>query len=98
MNKLLNLAFVFLFLGAGNALAQDTSEKNTSGRIIGVAKDLKSGEPISYAIAALYKLGSDVSTSGAVADGDGVFYITGYELGEYQLIGNRNQPGRNRIE
>ncbi|GMQ33410.1 TonB-dependent receptor [Algoriphagus taiwanensis] len=85
MNKLLNLVLAFLILGASFAQAQDNPEKKTSGRIIGVAKDLKSGEPVGYATAALYKLGTDVSTSGAVADGDGVFYITGYELGEYEL-------------
>ncbi|GMQ30992.1 TonB-dependent receptor domain-containing protein [Algoriphagus confluentis] len=85
MNKLLNLVLAFLILGVGQSLAQDNPEKKTAGRIIGVAKDLKSGEPVGYATAALYKLGSDVSTSGAVADGDGVFYITGYDLGEYEL-------------
>ncbi|GAB3218220.1 TonB-dependent receptor [Algoriphagus aestuariicola] len=85
MKNLLNLALAFFFVGTSMAFAQQPQAGATSGRIIGIAKDLKTGEPVGYATAALYKIGTDVSTSGAVADGDGVFYITGYDLGEYEL-------------
>lgn len=67
------------------AFAQQPQTGATAGRIRGIAKDLKTGEAVGYATAALYKAGTEVSTSGAVADGDGVFYITGYEVGEYEL-------------
>ena len=59
------------------SFAQQPQAGTTAGRIIGTAKDLKTGEAVGYATAALYKAGTDVSTSGAVADGDGIFYITG---------------------
>jgi outer membrane receptor protein involved in Fe transport len=85
MKKLLNLALAFFFIGTSMAFAQQPEAGTTAGRIIGTAKDLKTGEAVGYATAALYKAGTDVSTSGAVADGDGVFYITGYDLGEYEL-------------
>jgi outer membrane receptor for ferrienterochelin and colicin len=84
MKKLLYL-LVFTFFGIASGFAQQTVEKKESARIIGVAKDLKTGEPVGYATAALYKAGTDVSTSGAVADGDGTFFITGFGLGEYEL-------------
>ncbi len=85
MKKLLNLLVLFTTLFGSLALAQQTSSSKEPARIIGVAKDLKSGEPVGYATAALYKVGSDVSIAGAVADGDGVFYITGFSTGTYEL-------------
>lgn len=83
MKKLLNLIILFAVLGASQAFAQQSQSQ--PARIIGVAKDVKTGEPVGYATAALYKKGSDVSMSGAVADGDGKFFITGFEPGEYSL-------------
>ncbi|MBN7812228.1 TonB-dependent receptor [Algoriphagus sp. H41] len=85
MKNLLNLALAFFLLGTSLAFAQQPQAGATAGRIRGIAKDLKTGEAVGYATAALYKAGTEVSTSGAVADGDGVFYITGYEVGEYEL-------------
>lgn len=85
MKNLLNLALAFFFLGTSAVTAQQSPTGNAAGRITGIAKDLKTGEPVGYATAALYKAGSDVSTAGAVADGDGVFHITGYKVGEYEL-------------
>ncbi len=85
MKKLLNLLVLFTTLFGSLALAQQTSSSKEPARIIGVAKDLKSGEPVGYATAALYKVGSDVSIAGAVADGDGGFYITGFSTGTYEL-------------
>lgn len=85
MKKLLNLILVFTFLGITAGQAQQAGEKKEPARIIGVAKDLKTGEPVGYATAALYKAGTDVSTAGAVADGEGTFFITGFSLGEYEL-------------
>lgn len=83
MKKLLNLIILFAALGMTQAFAQQSQSQ--PARIIGVAKDAKTGEPVGYATAALYKKGSDVSMSGAVADGEGKFYITGFEPGEYSL-------------
>lgn len=83
MKKLLNLIILFAVLGVTQAFAQQSQSQ--PARIIGVAKDVKTGEPVGYATAALYKKGSDVSMSGAVADGDGKFFITGFEPGEYSL-------------
>ena len=85
MKKLLNFILLFNFFSLGFAEAQQTPEKKEPVRILGVAKDLKTGQPVGYATAALYKAGSDVSTSGAVADGNGVFYITGFTTGTYEL-------------
>lgn len=85
MKKLLNLVALFSFFSLGIVSAQQTPEKKEPTRIIGVAKDLKTGQPVGYATAALYKTGSDVSTAGAVADGDGVFFITGFSTGTYEL-------------
>ncbi|GAA0880014.1 outer membrane beta-barrel family protein [Algoriphagus jejuensis] len=85
MKNLLNLALAFFFIGTSMSFAQQPQAEATAGRIRGIAKDLKTGEAVGYATAALYKKGTEVSTSGAVADGDGVFYITGYEVGEYEL-------------
>lgn len=85
MKKLLNLAILLITLISTQVFAQQTESANQPARIIGVAKDLKTGEPVGYATAALYKAGSDVSTAGAVADGEGVFYITGFSTGTYEL-------------
>ncbi|WP_026955596.1 TonB-dependent receptor domain-containing protein [Algoriphagus vanfongensis] len=83
MKNLLNLIVLFAVLGLNQAFAQSTEPK--PARIIGIAKDASNGEPVGYATAALYKKGADVSFAGAVADGDGKFYITGVEPGEYSL-------------
>lgn len=85
MKKLLNFILLFTFFNLGIAEAQQTTEKKEPARILGVSKDLKTGQPVGYATAALYMAGSDVSTAGAVADGNGVFYITGFKLGTYEL-------------
>lgn len=85
MKKLIYLVTLFSFFSLGVASAQQTPEKKEPTRIIGVAKDLKTGQPVGYATAALYKAGTDVSTAGAVADGEGVFFITGFTTGTYEL-------------
>lgn len=86
MKNLLHLVFAFFFVGTSLSTAQQQAGgANTPARIIGIAKDLKTGEPVGYATAALYKAGSEVSIAGAVAGGQGVFHITGFELGTYEL-------------
>ena len=86
MKNLFNLVLAFFFLGTSISVAQQQAEgTSTPARIIGIAKDLKTGEPVGYATAALYKAGSEVSIAGAVAGGQGVFYITGFDLGTYEL-------------
>ncbi|WP_439474088.1 TonB-dependent receptor domain-containing protein [Algoriphagus formosus] len=84
MKKLLNLLFILLLL-AGNNLVLAQQDGKEPARIVGIAKDAKTGDPVGYATAALYKKGMNVSMAGAVADGDGKFFITGFELGEYTL-------------
>ncbi len=74
-----------MLLGSANVFAQQNANQDTPARIVGVAKDGKSGEPIAYATAALYKSGTDTNVAGAVADGDGKFYVVGFEPGEYEL-------------
>ncbi len=85
MKKVTLLLLFFQLLSLTWVQAQQTSEKKEPTRIIGVAKDHKTGSPVGYATAALYKTGSAVSVAGAVADGNGVFYITGFALGTYEL-------------
>jgi hypothetical protein len=85
MKKLLNLIIAITFFGTSVSFAQQAGERKEPARIIGVAKNLKTGESIGYATAALYKAGTDLSTSGAVADGEGVFFITGFSVGTYEL-------------
>jgi len=74
-----------LFFSSHFTFAQQTSNIPAPAKIIGVAKDLKTGEAVGYATAALYKAGTELSVAGAVADGNGVFYITGFDLGTYEL-------------
>ena len=84
--KPITLLFTFLFsLILGVASAQQTPDKKEPARLLGVAKDLKTGNPVGYATAALYKAGTTASIAGAVADGNGVFYITGFATGTYEL-------------
>jgi outer membrane receptor protein involved in Fe transport len=86
MKKAIYLFVFNLFLGFGLTQAQQTPPTaKQPARIIGVAKDLKTGEPVSYATAALYKSGTDTNIAGAVADDEGNFFIAGFELGSYDL-------------
>ncbi|WBL43657.1 TonB-dependent receptor [Algoriphagus halophytocola] len=86
MKKLVNFLSLFILLSTGSLLAQQTAKNgSTPAKIVGVAKDSNSGEPIPYATAALYTSGSDTNIAGGVADGDGKFFITGMEPGTYDL-------------
>ncbi len=86
MKNLFYLIATFLLIGTNLSFAQQTEEDEEKPvRIIGVAKDQKSGEPVAYATAALYEAGTDKSIAGGVADGDGKFFIAGFDLGEYEL-------------
>ena len=86
MKKAIYLLVFNLFLGFGLAQAQQTPPAaKQPARIIGVAKDLKTGEAVSYATAALYKSGTDTNIAGGVADDEGKFFIAGFELGSYDL-------------
>lgn len=67
-------------------MAQESAGKvTTPSKIVGIAKDVKTGEPVAYATASLYVAGSETNIAGAVADGDGKFFITGMEPGTYDL-------------
>lgn len=85
MKKLLSLILFLSLLGSSVGFAQQNINQETPARIIGIAKDSKNGEPVAYATAALFKAGTDTNVAGAVADGDGQFYIVGFEPGEYEL-------------
>jgi len=86
MKKIIYLLVFNLFLGFGLTQAQQTPPAaKQPARIIGVAKDLKTGEPVSYATAALYKSGTDTNIAGGVADDEGKFFIAGFEPGSYDL-------------
>ena len=85
MKKVTFLLFFLHVLSFSWVNAQQLGEAKTPARIIGIAKDLKTGVPVGYATAALYTSGSETSIAGAVADGEGVFYITGFAVGTYEL-------------
>ncbi|MBN3584277.1 TonB-dependent receptor [Algoriphagus aestuarii] len=86
MKKLLYLTLFFGLLTSVSVFSQTAaSSKKTPARIIGVAKDQNSGDPVSYATAALYKAGTEENVAGGVADDEGKFFITGMEPGEYTL-------------
>ena len=86
MKKLFNIIAVILLVSTTSLIAQQTPEKvTTPSKIIGIAKDVKTGEPVAYATAALYVAGSDTNVAGGVADGDGKFFITGMDPGSYDL-------------
>lgn len=86
MKKLVNFLTLFILISSGSLMAQQTPKaENTPAKIVGVAKDSNTGEPIAYATAALYASGSDTNIAGGVADGDGKFFITGMDPGTYDL-------------
>jgi len=85
MKSITFLFSILFFLILGVASAQQSPDKKEAFRILGVAKDLKTGKPVGYATAALYTAGTPTSIAGAVADGNGVFYITGFATGTYEL-------------
>ena len=86
MKKFLNIIAVILFVSSTGVMAQETAGKATTpSKIVGIAKDIKTGEPVAYATAALFEAGSETSIAGAVADGDGKFIITGMGPGTYDL-------------
>jgi len=85
MKKITFLLLTAFFFSMNWAFSQETLEMKAPARILGIAKDLKTGIPIGYATAALYKSGTTLSVAGAVADGEGVFYITGFSVGTYEL-------------
>lgn len=86
MKNIFSLIFIcILVLYTSYSFAQQNLNQDTPARIIGLAKDSKTGQPVAYATAALYKYGTDTNVAGAVADADGKFYIVGFAIGEYEL-------------
>jgi outer membrane receptor protein involved in Fe transport len=86
MKKLINIIAVLLLISTSGVIAQVTPAKvTTPAKIVGIAKDSNTGEPVAYATAALYLVGSETNIAGAVADGDGKFFITGMDPGTYDL-------------
>lgn len=86
MKKLINIIAVLFLISTSGIMAQQTAGKvTTPSKIVGIAKDVKTGEPVAYATAVLYVAGSETNIAGAVADGDGKFFITGMDPGTYDL-------------
>lgn len=85
MKKLFNILAVLLLLTTSGVIAQQSGKESTPAKIVGIAKDLKTGDPVAYATAALYVSGTETNVAGAVADGDGMFFITGMDPGTYDL-------------
>ncbi|EAZ80604.1 TonB-dependent receptor domain-containing protein [Algoriphagus machipongonensis] len=86
MKNFIYLSLFFSFLAFSSVNAQTTTaSKNAPARIVGVAKDNATGEPVPYATAALYKTGTEENIAGAVADDEGKFFITGMKTGDYTL-------------
>ncbi len=86
MKKLIYLTLFFSVIATFSVSAQTSeSSKKTPARIIGVAKDQNTGEPVAYATAALYLAGTEDNIAGGVADDEGKFFITGMQPGEYTL-------------
>lgn len=77
------LVFVLTAMSFGG-FAQEVDE-NSPIRIVGIAIDGKTNEPVPYATAALYDATDGSTVAGAVADGDGKFFIAGFGIGEYTL-------------
>jgi outer membrane receptor protein involved in Fe transport len=86
MKTLTNLLAIIFFLVVGRTFAQQNPlQTNQPARIMGTAKNLKTGEVVAYSTAALFKSGTDTNIAGGVADGEGKFFIAGFEVGTYDL-------------
>lgn len=79
------LLVAIIALNASGSFAQQNLNQDSPARIIGLAKDSKTGQPVAYATAAIYKPGTETNIAGAVADANGRFYIVGFGIGEYEL-------------
>ena len=83
--KKITFLLVFAFAAMSfQGFAQEVDEDSPI-RIVGVAIDGKTDQPVPYATAALYSAKDGSTIAGAVADGDGKFFIAGFGLGEYNL-------------
>ncbi|MCH7413643.1 TonB-dependent receptor [Belliella sp. R4-6] len=83
--QLLILAFLVFIAPFEGLQAQTTTGEKPVYRITGKILDGETGEPIPYAAAALLDAESMQNTTGAVADLDGEFIVTGFKNGKYIL-------------
>lgn len=67
---------------------QSAVREEESFRITGRILDKDSGDPIPYATATLIDAETDQTITGAVADAEGEFVITGFQIGSYILKPN----------
>ena len=80
--------YLFLFIslfGLQTAFGQNAAEEEKPVRIVGVAVTGEAEEPVPYATAALVNPEDGTTIAGAVADGEGKFFIAGFGLGTYTL-------------
>ncbi|GAB2615637.1 TonB-dependent receptor domain-containing protein [Belliella aquatica] len=83
--QLLILALLVFLAPFEGLQAQTTTGEKPVYKITGKILDGETGEPIPYAAAALLDAESMQNTTGAVADLDGEFVITGFKNGKYIL-------------
>ncbi len=82
------LAFFLLILSVPMATIAQTANGNSDKaayRISGKVIDKTSGDPVAYATVLLLDAVSEKNIAGAVADGDGEFFITGFKEGIYKV-------------
>lgn len=83
--QLVILAFLFFLISTESVLGQVKVEEDLVYKISGRIIDGETGLPIPYAAAALLDAESMQNTTGAVADLEGEFVITGFKSGKYIL-------------
>lgn len=85
MKKFTYLFLVLVFFLPRIVSAQEESAKDKPVRIVGIAVSGEAEEPVPYATAALVNPVDGTTIAGAVADGEGKFFIAGFGLGTYNL-------------
>ncbi len=85
MRKFYYLLIVLALFSTGT-YAQEENNEDKPIRIVGVAVSGDEAEPVPYATAALINPEDGSTVAGAVADGDGKFFIAGFGLGTYNLV------------
>ncbi|MHA7130018.1 TonB-dependent receptor domain-containing protein [Algoriphagus namhaensis] len=85
MKKITTLFLFLALLVTSVAFGQEENAEDKPVRIVGVAVTGEGEEPVPYATAALVNPEDGTTIAGAVADGDGRFFIAGFGLGTYNL-------------
>jgi len=87
MKKLFSIIILLTITTWSEVFAQEVNVEDLPIRIVGVAVTGDAEEPVPYATAALVDPEDGTTVAGAVADGDGKFFIAGIdEIGTYNLL------------